>query len=350
MTDGDGPGEGDPADGGPAGDDQEDDAIPLDIAGHEDREAPGDAAGSPFGDEDAGDADGGPTSGADETGAAGDENDASDDGPLPDGVADEVEAADEDDGEAVQPVQLLVQLAKDGEIDPWDIDLMAVTDKFLARLHESDLRTSARALFYASVLLRMKGDDLMSDDEADEPEPEPWERPPDQPADAAGGGGIDPIASLEAEMERRLERKRVRGQPETLEELVHELREAERDRWWKEARTYDTSDSPSGYGRGTQTLDYHADDASRMGGEPTEQEVTERTHGEDIEAVIDDVRAALREQYEQGREEVLYAEIEDAGPSRVMSYLALLFLAHRGAVALRQDELFGDLWVRVAAD
>jgi segregation and condensation protein A len=218
-----------------------------------------------------------------------------------------------------------------------------VTDKFLARLNDSDLRMSARALFYASVLLRMKGDDLLADDEPEEDEPEPWEQPPgEQPVDGAG----DPIESLEAEMERRIERKRVRGQPETLDELVHELREAERDKWWKEARTYDTSGSGSAYGRGTQQLDYHTDDGGRMGGEPTEADVTGTAHEEDIESVIDDVRAALREQYEQGREEVLYAEVETAGPSRVMTYLALLFLAHRGEVALRQDELFGDLWVR----
>jgi len=29
-----------------------------------------------------------------------------------------------------------------------------------------------------------------------------------------------------------------------------------------------------------------------------------------------------------------------------MTYLALLFMAHRGAVRLRQDDMFGDLWVQ----
>ena len=57
-----------------------------------------------------------------------------------------------------EPINILVQLAKDGEIDPLDIDIVSVTDKFLARLDKSDLRTSARALLYASVLLRIKSD------------------------------------------------------------------------------------------------------------------------------------------------------------------------------------------------
>lgn len=316
------------------------DDVPPNVAGHEGHEDPRGQS----------DDDGGRDDGEEpDLVADAEEPDPVADAEEPDLVAEvepSAEGADEAVDELDQPVELLVQLARDGEIDPWDIDIVEVTDKFLARLSDSDLRVSARALFYASVLLRMKGDVLLAEDEPDEPvEQEPWELPPGEALDVEG----DPIDSLEAEMERRLERKRVRGQPETLEELVHELRDAERDKWWKEARTYDTSDSPAGFRRGTQTLDYHSGDEGRMAHEPTEADVTGTTHEEDIEAVIDDVRAALREQYDKGREEVLYAEIENAGGSRVMTYLALLFLAHRGEIYLRQDELFGDLWVRNAS-
>jgi segregation and condensation protein A len=83
-----------------------------------------------------------------------------------------------------------------------------------------------------------------------------------------------------------------------------------------------------------------------MDDEPTEAEVTGNTHSEDIEAVIDDVHAAVREHYDQGRKEVLFREVESAGTSRVRTYLGLLFLSHRGQIRLRQDELFGDLWIQ----
>jgi len=43
---------------------------------------------------------------------------------------------------------------------------------------------------------------------------------------------------------------------------------------------------------------------------------------------------------------VLFAEIETAGGRPFMTYLALLFMAHRGSVRLQQDDFFGDLWVR----
>ena len=254
-------------------------------------------------------------------------------------------AAESDDGE-VEPVELLVQLAEEGEIEPWDIDIVEVTDAFLEKLDETDLRTSGRALFYASVLLRMKSDAMleMDDPDEEEPEAEPWELAME--SGDGGAPGFDPVDALEAEMDRRLERKHARGSPETLEELVRDLREAERGSWWKRSRSYDTSKSPKGYGRGTQTLDYHAAGDLREGGEPTEDDVTGTTHQEDIEEVIETVLDALTTQYDAGRTEVLFAEFREAGGTPVSTYLALLFLAHRGDVRLQQDELFGDLWVQ----
>ena len=253
------------------------------------------------------------------------------------------------DDDEVEPVELLVQLAEEGEIEPWDIDIVAVTDAFLSKLEATDLRTSARALFYASVLLRMKGDELLdpSDDDPDD-EPEPWEQAfegGDEAGGPDGAPGFDPVDELEAEMDRRLDRKSTRGNPETLDELVRELREAERDNWWKRRREYDTSDTGGG-GYGTQTVDYRAADEFREDDEPTEGDVTGNTHTEEIDDVIADVTAALAPEFDNGRKEVLYAEIKTAGGRPFMTYLALLFLSNRGEVRLQQTDLFGDLWVQ----
>jgi len=290
-----------------------DDDIPLDITGHEDRERPDSADSSLF-----------------------DAGEPSTDEP------EDVDLLTEDD-DAPEPVEVLVQLADDGEIDPWDIDVVQVTDKFLDRIDESDLRTSGRALFYASVLVRMKSDAMLGTDEPEEMPAEPWERamgeepPIDEP---------DPFAALESEMDRRLERRRARGMPQTLDELVRDLRKAERDNWWKESREYDTSGSPKGFQRGTQELDYRGADDMRLDEEPSAADVTGTAHAEQIDDIIDAVHAPVREQYDQGRDEVLYREVESAGGSRVETFLGLLFLAHRGQVVLQQDDLFGDLWIQ----
>ncbi|RDZ47434.1 segregation/condensation protein A [Haloferax sp. Atlit-10N] len=276
-------------------------------------------------------------------------------GPTEPDAMDDVlpEDVSETDDDEVEPVELLVQLAKEGTIDPWDIDIVEVTDAFLNRLDAMDLRTTGRALFYASVLLRMKSDELLAPDEPDEEELEPWElalqgggdegHPGD---DGDGPPGFDPIDALEDEMDRRLERKHARGSPETLDELVRELREVERGSWWKRRREYDTSESPRGFSRGTQTLDYHTPGEMRGAGEPTEDDVTGTAHNEDIEAVVEAVGDVLATHYEKGRDEVLFAEVRDVADTVMTTYLALLFLSHRSTVYLKQDDLFGDLWIR----
>jgi len=233
-----------------------------------------------------------------------------------------------------EPVDVLVEMAREGEIDPWDVDIVEVTDKFLERLDEGDLVRSGRALLYASILLRMKSDYVVEEDEEEDEEPEmEWRgdaaRPPE---DAPFDDGID---ALEAEFERRLERRTVRDKtrPETLDELVRELRERERGSWWKESREYDTSPDDE--------IEFRPERPA-----PTTEDAMERTHEDDIESRVDDVHDRLAEEFEH-REEVLFAELRaDGKRETVVRYIALQFLAMRGFVTLEQDEFYGDLWIK----
>jgi len=132
-----------------------------------------------------------------------------------------------------EPVAILVGMAERGDIDPWRIDIVEVTDRFLSELENQktlDLRISGRTLFYASLLLRMKSEYLLDPPEeeeedagdGDEEESLDW----DAFAEPMDG---EPIARLEAEIHRRLERKRMRKRPETLFDLITVLRYMERD-------------------------------------------------------------------------------------------------------------------------
>ena len=237
-----------------------------------------------------------------------------------------------------EPVDVLVEMAREGEIDPWDIDIVDVTDKFLERLEEGDLLRTGRALLYASILLRMKSDYVVEEDnEDDEDEWEPgmrgnrWdENPPhtDAPFD-------DNIDALEAEFERRLDRRTVRDRtrPETLDELVRELRERERGSWWKEKREYDTS--------ADEGMEFRPERPA-----PTTEDAMETAHEDDIEERVDDVRERLDEEFEH-RDEILFAELRgDTKRETVTTYVALQFLAMRDGVVLQQDEFYGDLWIK----
>ncbi len=240
-----------------------------------------------------------------------------------------------------EPVDVLVDLARDGEIDPWDIDIMRVTDKFLERLDEGDLARTGRGILYASILLRMKSDYVVDadpeDDDAEDGWEDEWGRGLGSDVELEAGAPVDNgvVDDLEREFERRLRRRRVRdrSKPETLDELIRELRERERGSWWKESREYDTSDD-GGVG-------FHDDWM-----EPTTEDAIQTTHEDDIESWRDEVWQLIQEEFEH-RDELLYAEVAPAERRAYATcYVALMFLASDGLIELEQDEFYGDLWIQ----
>jgi len=57
--------------------------------------------------------------------------------------------------------QQLLELVKDEQVDPWQIDLEVLTQKYLERLNNVlDYRIPARALITTAVLLKLKADTL----------------------------------------------------------------------------------------------------------------------------------------------------------------------------------------------
>ena len=60
-------------------------------------------------------------------------------------------------------LEILVEMAQNSEIDPWDVDLEIVTEKFLNKITDSitnNLKEAGKIIFFASTLLRMKSDIL----------------------------------------------------------------------------------------------------------------------------------------------------------------------------------------------
>lgn len=75
--------------------------------------------------------------------------------------------------EEITPVDILLQLVQMGKVDPWNIDIVDLTEKYIERLREMkelDLRVSARAILAASILVRMKSEALLYTDEKEEKE------------------------------------------------------------------------------------------------------------------------------------------------------------------------------------
>ncbi len=211
----------------------------------------------------------------------------------------------QDEFEFGEPGEVLVELAKRGEIDPWDIDIARTTQKFLEyidSLEKRDLRIPARTLLYASILLRMKSDSMEEPDEEPEPELIPDE--------------IEFDESLIDKLPRPPIRRHTK-RPVTLEELISELQKAEmvgrrkamRERW---------PEAPA-----EKSLDL--------------------SHEEGIEDRIKALGPILDDMFMRSNT-VAFKDIKSK--ERVMDYVSLLFMAQRKHVWLEQEKFFEELYIK----
>ncbi len=216
-------------------------------------------------------------------------------------------------GEFEEPVEILVKLAQDGEIDPWNIDIVDVTDKFfrhVEKMERMDLRISGRTLHYAAILLRMKSNALV-----EEPvlEDDSW---------------VDDFDFFEVD-EYPIPKPPVRRHSHrsvTLNELIMELEKAEVVERRRVVRNKTKEH---------MQLNRH-----------TTEQVLGIAHEEDIEGRVENLRTMLTELL-YDRNYISLSEILTGDRSnKLMIYISLLFLANMKEIWLEQEELFGELYIR----
>lgn len=224
-----------------------------------------------------------------------------------------------------EPVEILVRLAESGEIDPWNIDIVEVTDRFLSELErcrELDLAVSGRTLFYAATLLRMKSEYLSADPDEEE---EGEEVDAGEEEDFGGPEIGEPIELLEREIQRRIGRKKVRHRPVTLYELITELKAAEKE----EHRRQRQRQSPP-----------PAEDLIRA------SDVVSVAHDEDYRGAAAMVMGCYDELAPDGSAVTMRSLCLSLGSGTIEVYIPLLFLMLEGTVEIWQEEYFGDVYVR----
>ena len=224
-----------------------------------------------------------------------------------------------------EPVEILVGLAERGEIDPWNIDILEVTDRFLSeldRLRQLDLRISGRTLFFAATLLRLKSEFLVEPEEGAEGDGPGLEEEPPEGFDIHEYFG--PIERLEREIKRRIERKNLRTRPVTLYELIRMLRTAERE----EIRR-----------RRTRTV------------HPPElivetADVVSVAHDEGYQETAGDVWKRW-EDLAASREQISLGELCQTLDRRIADvYIPLLFLNLDGKLEISQETFFEEVFIR----
>lgn len=205
----------------------------------------------------------------------------------------------------------MIEMAKKGEIDPWNIDVIDVTDKFLRKIEEArklDLRISARVLLYAAILVRMKSDviapqPLMNDEDVDVEIIEDLEE-------------LDEIDELSIEKLLITQRRRVKKIC-TLKDLIEELKRAEAIEKRKKRR---------------RKVDLNF--------------VISIPHDESLEEKILEVENFLMKLLQRNRSVTLFS-IANTREKILDYYISLLHLVKRGKFQISQKEFYGDIEIRL---
>jgi len=208
------------------------------------------------------------------------------------------------------PIEILVRLAKDNEIDPWNINIIEVADKFLEQLESrrSDIRYFGRTLHYAAILLRMKADAIIDEKEGEEAEKEELDH-----------FDIEEYPIPEPQIRRRSKR------PVTLDELISELKKAEKVEIRRVARSKEKGE------RGEKSV-------------MTVGDILSVAHEERIEENIRELGMILHEKFKQ-KDVITLDELLDHDTDKIITYISLLFMATRKEIWLEQPELFGELYI-----
>ncbi|MGB3492973.1 MAG: segregation/condensation protein A [Elainellaceae cyanobacterium] len=264
---------------------------------------------------------------------------------------------------AQNAIALLIDLAERGELDPWDVKVIDVVDRFLSQLqpgqsatmdrsqYESELSESGQAFLYASVLVLLKADSLArADEKADDA---------DIPEEALLDDGLGD-RPLPTKLERQIRRRATAQPPQnrrvTLQELIEQLEvmtTALADHRPRPRRRSRSQSKRKAVRAITQLA--HQENLSEIAAALEQMlneiwpELSQGTDWLDFEALLD-LWATPTLRQRAGIDEALLGDHVTPQGDRVGVFWALLFLSSQSKVELHQDAFYQDLQVRSLAN
>jgi len=212
-------------------------------------------------------------------------------------------------------------MARRGEIDPWNIDVVDITDRFLKKVESAkklDLRVSGRVLLYAAILVRMKAEAITTEAIGLEESEDVFET--SFVDEAMDFSEMDENNFDEIIIQALAKRRRIR-RITTLKELIEELRRAEEVEKRRRKRR-------------------------RLKEEGGIEVALKVPHEESLEEMIKRVEREVLEMLQKKDFVSFFSLVKGYGiPTVVDYYLSILHLAFRKKLSLRQEEFYGDIIV-----
>lgn len=234
----------------------------------------------------------------------------------------------------VDGIEILVNMAKSGKIDPWNVDIVEVTDKYLTHLFQSkaqNLRLTGRTLLFAAILLKLKSNVLEGIDVLDfEPAHEDDfnyddEMPLDYEEDFIPTNNI---ISIDEVLQRRTSVRLNHNRVVTLRDLIRQL------------EFYEMLDKKQSLKNAHERAKRRVQNYARL----SPDDIINLAHDEYIENGVQRLRANLEEILSR-QDRIELNELTLLGMDKVNAYISLLFLTVDSDYDLMQDEFYGDLYV-----
>lgn len=231
-------------------------------------------------------------------------------------------------------IEIILDLVRMGKIDPWNIDIVDLYDKYMARISElkqDNLRSVGKAILFSSTLLKIKSDifqgisindfeveplDYFEDDDFTSEDYEQLHIPTNN------------IVSFDEVLQRRTSVRLNRKRTVTLKDLIRHIQfyedlekkyaiKSALDRKERRVRNYASLKAA---------------------------EIKELAHDEYVEEVVERMRQNLA-QILNREENIELRELCLLGFDRSSAFIALLFLTREGNYNLVQEEFYGKLFV-----
>ena len=234
-------------------------------------------------------------------------------------------------------IEIILDLVRMGKIDPWNIDIVDLYDKYMARISElkqDNLRSVGKAILFSSTLLKIKSDifqgisindfeveplDYFEDDSFNDDDYEQMQIPTNN------------IVSFDEVLQRRTSVRLNRKRNVTLKDLIRHIQFYEELE--KKYAIKSALDRKERRVRNYASLKAH--------------EIKELAHDEYVEEVVERMRQNLA-QILSREENIELRELCLLGFDRSSAFIALLFLAREDEYELFQEEFYGKLFVKKA--
>ena len=235
----------------------------------------------------------------------------------------------------VDGIEILVNMAKHGKIDPWNVDIVEVTDKYLMHLFQSkaqNLRLTGRTLLFAAILLKLKSNILEGLDVLDfEPQhEEDFNYDDDMPLDYGEEEYIptNNVISIDEVLQRRTSVRLNHNRVVTLRDLIRQL------------EFYEMLDKKQSLKNAHERAKRRVQNYARL----SPDDIINLAHDEYIENGVQRLKANLSEILSR-QDKIELNELTLLGMDKISAYISLLFLTAESDYDLEQDEFYSDLYV-----